>query len=82
MVLDSGRATFVFVQAEDVTPSGVRTWGESHAEVWATLREAGRAVEVVVDRYLARHHAVRHVPGVDPVRRHLSAFGLVERLLA
>ncbi|MYN64922.1 MAG: hypothetical protein F4X11_07830 [Acidobacteria bacterium] len=48
LALDSGRATFVFVQAEDVTPSGVRTWGESHAALWAALRAAGRAVEVVV----------------------------------
>ena len=48
LALDSGRATFVFVQAEDVTPSGVRTWGESHAALWAALHAAGRAVEVVV----------------------------------
>ena len=48
VALDSVRATFVFVQAEDVTPAGVRTWGEAHAGLWAALREAGRAVEVVV----------------------------------
>ena len=48
VALDSARATFVFVQAEDVTPSGVRTWGEAHAGLWAALRAAGRAVEVVV----------------------------------
>lgn len=48
VALDAERATFVFVQAEDVTPSGVRTWGESHAKLWAALRAAGRAVEVVV----------------------------------
>ncbi len=48
LALGAGRATFVFVQAEDVTPAGVRTWGETHAELWAALRAAGRAVEVVV----------------------------------
>ena len=48
VALDAERATFVFVQAEDVTPSGVRTWGEAHAGLWAALRAAGRAVEVVV----------------------------------
>ena len=44
LALGAERATFVFVQAEDVVPSGVRTWGETHA----ALRAAGRAVEVVV----------------------------------
>ena len=44
LALGAERATFVFVQAEDVAPSGVRTWGETHA----ALRAAGRAVEVVV----------------------------------
>ncbi len=48
LALDAARATFVFVQAEDVTPSGVRTWGETHAGLWAALGAAGRAVEVVV----------------------------------
>ena len=48
VALDSARATFVFVQAEDVTPAGVRTWGEAHAGLWAALCAAGRAVEVVV----------------------------------
>lgn len=47
VALDVERATFVCVQAEDVTPAGVRTWGEAHAWLWA-LRAAGRAVEVVV----------------------------------
>ena len=48
LALDAERATFVFVQAEDVTASAVRTWGEEHASLWAWLRESGRAVEVVV----------------------------------
>ena len=48
VALDAERATFVFVQAEDVTPAGVRTWGEAHASLWAALRAGGRAVEVVV----------------------------------
>ncbi len=62
LALGAGRATFVFVQAEDVTPSGVRTWGETHADLWAALRLAGRAIEVVV-------------VGRDPVR--LAAAGPV-----
>ena len=48
LALDAERATFVFVQAEDVTASAVRTWGEAHAGLWAALKAAGRAVEVVV----------------------------------
>ena len=55
LALDAERATFVFVQAEDVTVSTVRAWGETHAGLWAALRAAGRAVEVVV-------------AGRDPVR--------------
>lgn len=30
MALDGGRATFLFVQAEDETDSAVRTWGGQH----------------------------------------------------
>ena len=41
-------ATFVFAQAEDETPSGLSTWGNQHAALWAALQAAGRAVEVVV----------------------------------
>ena len=48
LALDAARATFVFVQAEDDTASGVRTWGASHAALWAALSAAGRTVEVVV----------------------------------
>ncbi len=55
LALDAERATFVFVQAEDVTPSAVRTWGDEHAGLWAALRKSGRAVDVVVG-------------GRDPVR--------------
>ena len=55
LALDAERATFVYVQAEDVTVTAVRTWGETHAGLWAALRAAGRAVEVVV-------------AGRDPVR--------------
>ena len=55
LALDADRATFVFVQAEDVTDSGVRTWGEEHAGLWAALGESGRVVHVVV-------------AGRDPVR--------------
>ena len=46
--LDGWRATFVFAQAEDETPSAVRTWGSQHAALWVGLTAAGRAVEVVV----------------------------------
>ena len=48
VALDRARATFVFVQAEDATAAGVRTWGAQHAGVWTALRDAGRAVDVVV----------------------------------
>ncbi|MCY4662074.1 MAG: hypothetical protein OXF93_20065 [Acidobacteria bacterium] len=48
LALGAGRATFVFVQAEDVTESGVRTWGGQHAALWAVLRGNGCAVEAVV----------------------------------
>ena len=55
LALDAERATFVYVQAEDVTATAVRSWGETHAGLWAALRAVGRAVEVVV-------------AGRDPVR--------------
>ena len=55
LALGAERATCVFVQAEDVTVGAVRAWGETHAGLWAALRAAGRAVEVVV-------------AGRDPVR--------------
>ena len=48
VALGAERATFVFAQAEDETPSGLSTWGGQHAALWAALRAAGRAVEVVV----------------------------------
>ena len=58
--LDGWRATFVFAQAEDETPSAVRTWGSQHAALWVGLTAAGRAVEVVVvgrDPELAHGHS-------------------------
>ena len=48
VALDGWRATFLYAQAEDETPSAVRTWGSQHAALWAGLAAAGRAVEVVV----------------------------------
>ncbi len=48
LALGAGRATFVFVQAEDATETGVRTWGAQHAALWAALGEKGCAVEAVV----------------------------------
>lgn len=37
----------VFAQAEDETPSAVRTWGSQHAALWVALAAVGRGVEVV-----------------------------------
>ena len=52
----------MFVQAEDVTVGAVRAWGETHAGLWAALRAAGRAVEVVVvGRDPVRLAAAEHV---------------------
>ncbi len=48
VALDTGRATFVYVQAEDETVSALRTWGEAHTPLWSALRAAGRDVETVV----------------------------------
>lgn len=48
VALYEDRVTFVFTQAEDATPSAVRTWGEAHAALWAALTASGRGVEVVV----------------------------------
>ena len=62
VALDTGRATFVFAQADDETPSGLSTWGGQHAALWAALRAPGRAVVVIV-------------VGGDPVR--LDAAGHV-----
>ena len=44
LALDSQRATFVFVQAEDETERAVRTWGAQHAALWTALSETGRVV--------------------------------------
>ena len=46
--LDGWRATFVYAQAGDETPSAVRTSGSPHAALWAALAAAGRGLEVVV----------------------------------
>ena len=48
VALDTWRATFVFVQAEDETPSAVRTWGSQPAALWLALSAVGRGVEVAV----------------------------------
>ncbi len=48
VALDDGRATFVYVQAEDSRPRAVRTWGRLHSPLWSVLRASGRAVQVVV----------------------------------
>ncbi len=48
VAIDTERATFVFVQVEDETESGVRTWGSQHGALWTALAAAGRAVEVIV----------------------------------
>ncbi len=46
--LDTDRATFVYVQTEDATASGVRSGGGQPAALWAALAGGGRAVEVAV----------------------------------
>ena len=48
LAFDAERATFVFVQPEEETQSGLRTWAGQHAGLWAALLAAGRAVEVAV----------------------------------
>ena len=49
VALDADRATFVFVTPMgDKTQDAARTWGASHAALWAALRAHGRAVSVVV----------------------------------
>ena len=48
IALEARRTTFVFVQAEDSRPRGVRTWGRLHSPLWSALREGGRSVKVVV----------------------------------
>ena len=48
VAVDRERATFVLAQAEDATEAAVRDWGEAHAEMWAALAVAGRAIDVVV----------------------------------
>ena len=48
VALDARGALFVFVQVgADESLYALRTWGESHAELWAALRATGRAVSVV-----------------------------------
>ena len=49
VALNARGALFVFVQVgADESLYALRTWGESHAELWAALRATGRAVSVVV----------------------------------
>ena len=48
IALDTYGATFVYVQAEDESPSALRTWGELHAPLWEALGHVDRKVAVVV----------------------------------
>ena len=49
VALDAEGATFVFVTPMgDKTQDAARTWGASHAALWAALRAHGRAVSVIV----------------------------------
>ena len=49
VALDAAGASFVFVQPPgDVSQDAVRTWGDSHAALWAAVRAGGRSVSVVV----------------------------------
>lgn len=60
----AGRRTFVVVQDEDETESGVRTWGSRHVALWAGLIAGGRAVEVVVERPATARRARRRINSV------------------
>ena len=48
VALDTRGGVFVFVQVGEDSLFALRSWGESHAALWATLRATGRAVSVVV----------------------------------
>ena len=42
VALDATGSVFVYVQAGDESGLALRSWGESHAELWAALRAKGR----------------------------------------
>ena len=48
VALDHSGSLFVYVQAGDESAAALRTWGDAHADLWATLLAKGRAVSVVV----------------------------------
>ena len=48
VALDHNGGVFVYVQAGDDSAAALRTWGDAHADVWATLIAKGRTVAVVV----------------------------------
>ena len=48
VALDHNGSLFVYVQAGDDSAAALRTWGDAHADLWATLMAKGRAVSVVV----------------------------------
>ncbi len=72
VALDTDRATFVFVQPPgDITQQALRSWGASHAALWAALRAAGRVVTVVVvgqdpERLAAAQHVVNGWTATGP----------------
>ena len=48
VALDNNGGLFVYVQVGDESAAALRTWGDAHADLWATLLAKGRAVSVVV----------------------------------
>ena len=47
VALDAKRAVFVHVDPGHDTAKALRAWGAAHRELWATLRDLGREIEVV-----------------------------------
>ena len=68
VALDAERATFVFVQAEDVTETGVRTWGEQLAALWAA-RAPGPKPGVLPRRQRRRMRPRVQLPDVPVTSR-------------
>ena len=47
VALDAKRTVFVYVDPGHDTAKALRAWGAAHRELWATLRDLGRKIEVV-----------------------------------
>ena len=73
VALDATGSVFVYVQAGDESGVALRSWGESHAALWAALRSKGRAVSVVVvgldrDRLTTAEKVLRKWASAAPIR--------------